>query len=408
MNDMRITTLRLWLILGSLMASLILSGCRQRTFLQDEAVMIEAVDKKELPIELYVLEEVTSGRYEPQEGIYTGVYMMQNDAKVEDISSYEELVGQPQTFKVFHYTSEEGVSKQDILKCIANKKIPYIKLLLGKDYDLTPLYQLIFDLKMSYKVPVFVELYPLSERVFKVNEYKETYQRAYEILHKYLSDVTVVWSTDTCRVSDMALYYPGSGYVDWVGINIFIPKYKQGVRYEYDGMNQLDYWYKSFQEKKPLLISGLAISHYSTVDHAYAIRDTEERLTLFYDEILTNYPRLKGVIYMNVNMIERNDKGKEDYTLTGEKQLCKTLKGLSCSLKIQSTLKSESKKSYCYMKYAVKGILIKDDLYIPQEYMASCFKDIPLKKIQHVEDISGIIYYAYKDIKTYCSTYYKV
>ncbi|MBP3887485.1 MAG: hypothetical protein J6F30_07490 [Cellulosilyticum sp.] len=403
---MRSTTLKKWLVVMCLIVVVVTIGYHKYTLFDDEVVVMEDLDEKALPIELYVLEEVTSGKYEPQRGIYTGAYV-QNDVYVQgDLSAYEILMGQPQTFKVFNYNAEEGISKQDILKCIAQKKTPYIKLILGKDYDLTPLYQLIFDLKLSYHVPTFIELYPLTEKDYTVSSYRETYQRAYEILHKYLSDVVIVWSTDEARISDMALYYPGGGYVDWVGLNVYIPKYKNGERYTYDGIGQLDYWYKSFQSKKPMLISALAVSHYSKVDHAYTIYETQEKLKLFYNEVLGKYPRLRGIIYMNVDMAQLSSNGKEDYTLTGEKRLQETMQKLSLPLRIHHTLENEIKKSFCYMKYSVKGALIENELYIPQEYMAACFKNVPLRHLKSVEDQQGEVYYAYSDIKQYCTTYY--
>ena len=408
---MKFTTRRKWILISILISILsigiLLVGCSKKIFFEDKAVVIEEISTRELPIELYVLEEITSGKYEPQQGIYTGAYVQKDEYVQGDLLAYEKLVGQEQTFKVFTYNAQEGISKQDILKCIAQKKTPYIKILLDSNYDLTSLYQLIFDLKLSYHTPVFIELYPLTEKDYRVSEYKETYQRAYEILHKYLSDIVVVWSTDETRVSDMALYYPGSGYVDWAGINIYIPRYKNGEHYVYEGTRQLDYWYKTFQEKKPMLISALAISHFSKVDHAYTIYEAKSKLNLFYDEVINNYPRLKGIIYMDINMAQISSKGKEDYSLTGESELYDTMKTLSLPLKIHSTLETEVRKSSCYMKYSIKGALVEGKLYIPQEYMASCFKDVPLRKLQHFEDLAGEVYYDYNDIKEYCTTYYK-
>ena len=46
-------------------------------------------------------------------------------------------------------------------------------------------------------------------------------------------------------------------------------------------------------------------------------------------------------------------------------------------------------------------------LYIPEEYMALCFKEVPLKKIQYVQNLSGELFYAYEDIQKYYMTYYK-
>ena len=404
---MKFTTIRLFLVYISLSMSLICTGCSQKEIIHNEKVLAEEFVRKEWPIELYVLEEVSSGKYEPQQGIYTGAYVEKDQAVQGDLLKYESLVGQKQTFKVFMYHKEQGISKHDILKCIAQKKVPYIKLMLNEQYDLTSLYQLIFDLKLSYQTPVFIELYPLTERSYDISQYRETYQRAYEILHKYLPDVTVVWSSDDTRISDMALFYPGKSYVDWVGLNIYIPNYKKGEVYHYEGLNGLDYWYKSFQEDKPMMISGLAVSHYSNVDHAYTLAEAENQLALFYKEVLPIYPRLRGIIYMDVNMKLVNEKGKEDYSIAGEPCLCEMMKALSVPLRINECLENQVKKSECYMKYSVKGILVGESLYIPQEYMASCFKDVPLRKLKRIQDLSGEVYYAYKDIKAYCSTYYK-
>lgn len=404
---MNFTILKKLLFIGSLIGTCCLVGCSERVFFENQTVVIQEEAGREYPIELYVLETIKSGKYEPESGIYTGAYVQKDDNIQGDLLAYESLVGQKQTFKVFTYEPDVGINKQDILRCIAQKKTPYIKLLLGSDYDLTPLYQFIFDMKESYHTPIFIELYPLTEKDYSISMYKETYQRAYEILHKYLNDIVVVWSTDETRAMDMALYYPGNSYVDWAGINIYIPRYKSGERYFYQGTNSLDYWYKSFQNKKPMLISALAISHFSRIDHTYTIEETRDQLSLFYDTVLEAYPRLKGMIYMDVDMAQLSKKGQEDYRLTGQPLLLDTMKNLSLPLNINDTLQVESSNTTAYMKYSIMGTLFEEELYISQEYMASCFKNVPLKKIKHVEDLAGEVFYSYEDIQKYCTTYYK-
>lgn len=405
---MKFTILKKLLLIGNLIGIVYLVGCSERVFFENQTVVLQEEAGGEYPVELYVLEEIKSGKYEPDMGIYTGAYVQKDNNIQGDLLAYESLVGQEQTFKVFTYKADEGISKQDILRCIAQKKTPYIKILLGSNYDLTPLYQFIFDMRESYHTPIFVELYPLTEKEYSISMYKETYQRAYEILHKYLTDIVVVWSTDETRIVDMALYYPGDSYVDWAGINVYIPRYKGGERYIYQGMNSLDYWYKTFQTKKPMLVSALAISHFSRVDHTYTIEETKDQLSLFYDTALEAYPRLKGMIYMDVDMADLSKKGQEDYRLTGQPVLLEALRTLSLPLNINSTLQEQSGESTCYMKYSIVGTLFDQELYIPQEYMASCFKNVPLKKIKHVEDLAGEVFYSYEDIQKYCNTYYKV
>lgn len=408
MSYMKVTILKKLLLIGNLMSVVCLMGCSEGVFFENRPVAIQEEGGREYPIELYVLEGIKSGKYEPETGIYTGAYVQKDDNIQGDLLAYESLVGQEQTFKVFTYKADEGINKQDILRCIAQKKTPYIKILLNSDYDLTPLYQFIFDIRESYHTPIFIELYPLTEKAYAISLYKETYQRAYEILHKYLTDIVVVWSTDETRVVDMALYYPGNSYVDWVGINVYIPKYKGGERYIYQGTSALDYWYKTFQTKKPMMISALAISHFSRVDHTYTIEETKDQLGLFYDTVLNEYPRLKGIIYMDVDMAAVSKIGQEDYRLTDQSTLLEAMRSLSLPLQIQNTLQVQNPKSTCYMKYRIIGTLFEDELYIPQEYMAACFKNVPLKKLKHVEDLTGQVFYAYQDIQKYSTTYYKV
>ena len=373
----------------------------QRTVLKEDLTM------KEYPIELYVEEDIKPGKYEPESGIYTGAYVDKDDNISGDLLKYEKLTGQKQTFKVFVYDKQKGIGRQDILRCIAQKKTPYIKLMLGSDYDLTPLYQLIFDIRDNYNIPVFVELYPLTDKNYSISDYKEIYQRAYEILHKYLSDIVVVWSANETRVKDMAVYYPGADYTDWVGINVFIPRYKGDDPYLYEGTKNLDYWYKTYQNKKPLMISSLAISNYSNVDHAYSINEVENHLDLFYGRVLGEYPRIKGIIYMDVDMTKVSNKSSEDYRLTLQPSLLEKMNQLSSQLNIMSSLGQKHGDIPCYMKYSIMGINYNDELYISGDYISSCFKDLSLKNISHIEDLSGEVFYSYSDIQKQYNTYYR-
>ncbi len=385
-----------------------ISGCATSTASNHQEVALDEKTKKQVPLELYVEDDIKRGIYEPTTGIYTGAYVEKDANVAGDLLAYEKIVGQTQIFKVFEYNLKESLPSQEILKCIAQKKVPYIKIVLRSDCDLTPLYHLIFDLKGSYNVPVFIELYPLTSQSYTPLQYKKTYQRAYEIIHKYVKQAVIVWSTDETRVLDMPVYYPGDKYVDWVGINIYIPRYKKGERYIYQGTQNLDFWYKNFQHTKPMLISSLAISHFSRVDHVYTISETQEQLDLFYNQVLTSYPRLRGILYMDIDMQEVSKKGQEDYRLTSQPGLIETMKLLSAPLECLDHLDFEAKdEEKCYMKYSIIGTYFEDELYISEEYITSCFPKVPLRKISTKQDLSGEIYYAYNELSEYCTCYYK-
>lgn len=396
------------LLIGLACMLLLLSACSKRVLYNEQTVGLTAHAQRQVPLELYVEEEIKLGEYEPISSIYTGAYVEKDENIVGDLLAYEKIIGQVQTFKVFEYNLNQVLSSQELLRCIAQKKTPYVKIVLDSQYDLTSVYRLVYDLKSAYSVPVFIELYPLTTKNYSPAEYKKTYQRAHEIIHKYVKNAVIVWSTDEERVSDMLLYYPGDKYVDWVGMNIYIPRYKHGERYSYNGIKQLDFWYKNFQHQKPLLISSLAISHFSRVDHVYTIEETQDQLTLFYKEVLEDYPRLKGILYMDVDMNAISKTNKEDYRLTTQPALIQTMKALSLPLAYESIVQTSQKdKASCYMKYSIIGSYFDDQLYISEEYIGICFPKINLKKIPKIQDLQGEVYYALEELSKYASCYYK-
>jgi hypothetical protein len=384
-------------------------GCSQKHIYEDETVSVNEISKRDVDMELYVREEIELGKYEPFSGIYLGAYVEKNKDINKDILAFEEIIGHTQTFKVFQYTLEEGLSSQEILKCMAQRKVPYIKLLLGKDFDLVPLYRMISDIKASYNVPIFIELFPVSGRLTNPIEYKETYQRAYEVVKKYLEQSVVVWSIDDSRLYDMPLYYPGDEFVDWAGINIYVPQYKNGMRYTNDHVEAVDFWYKSFQKTKPMIISSLAISHYSRVDHTYTLQDAQNKLGLFYKDILSVYPRIKGVLYIDVDMEQVSKSGKEDYRITSQKQLVEYMKKIFKSEAFLEGIEEleDEKKIPVFMKYSIVAAQFNSELYLPQKYMSILFKKIPLSKLGMTQDLNGDKFYRLEDIGKYAEIYYE-
>ena len=217
-----------------------------------------------------------------------------------------------------------------------------------------------------------------------------------------------MWSSSDTRVSESILYYPGDKLVDWVGLNIYIPRFKNGAVYFYEGKEAVDFFYKSFQKCKPMLISGLAISHFSRVDYTYTIYDTTQKLTYFYSKLLSDYPRIKGIIYANIDMGKVKATGKEDYTLTGQQALEKCMKTLTSDLEVLNNLQEEVEQEVQqYMRYDLMGSFFENKLYISERYMKTLFKKIPISQLNYIEDLEGEKFFAFEDIKSYCECYYQ-
>lgn len=383
---------------------LVLSGCTQK----DATVLNMEESKREKEVKIYIKEEINLATYEPSQGVYLGAYVSDDPNISGDIHKFDALVGATNAFKVFQYDPEERLESKEILRCIAAKKTPYIKVYFQSEDDLTPIYRLAMDLKNAYQIPVFIELFPVSASMDHPEAYKKTYEKAYKAIHEYIKDAVVVWSISDSKAYECMLYYPGDRLVDWVGMNIYIPRYKLGEPYVYEGENAIDFFYKSFQSSKPILISGLAISHFSRVDHTYTIYDAKQKLKFFYGDLLKTYPRIKGILYADMDMGEVRLNGKEDYTLTGQPDLTETMQKLTRELNVLETLEEEVKsKAEGYMRYDITGTFFKNQLYIPTTYMKTLFKKVPTSKLTPIEDLNGEKFYAFKDITNYYKCYYE-
>ncbi len=387
-----------------LCCTFILSGCMKN----DTTVSNTEITKKERDVTIYIKESIHLGTYEPLKGVYLGAYVKEDRNINGDIRKFDTLIGANNIFNVFQYDPEERIESREILKCIAQSKTPYIKVYFKSEGDLTPVYRLAMDLKNAYQTPVFIELFPVNSNISNPRSYKETYEKAYKVIREYIKDAVIVWSITDDKAYESMFYYPGHRYVDWVGLNIYIPRYKSGEAYVYDGEEAIDFFYKSFQSSKPMLVSGLAISHFSRMDHTYTIYDTQQKLVYFYDDLLKKYPRIKGILYADIDMGEVRVNGKEDYTLTGQPKLADTMQQLTSTLNIINTLQQENDtKNEGYLCYDITGTFFKNQLYIPSVYMKTLFKKVPLSKITAIEDIKGEKFYAFKDITHYCKCYYK-
>lgn len=374
-----------------------------------QPVIYEEADRLVNHVTLYVKDKITLGQYEPESGCYTGVYEAKEGTLAGNIKSYEQLVDQRQTFRILQYHHSQGIKAGDILECIASRKIPYIKVLFNGTNSLGVVQDLVNDLKSTFHTTVFIELFPITSSVQDVQTYKSIYLEAYKLLHDSLKDAVVVWGVDDNRVYDLPLYYPGDEYVDWAGINIYIPRYKNAELYVYDGKAQLEFWYSNFQQNKPMLISSLAISHFSRVDHTYTVYETMDKLSYFYEDVLSIYPRIRGILYVDVDMAKVTANGLDDYSISDQKELYGRMKTLFKQMNCLNQLAviDEPEKT-CDMKYSVDGAFFNDEFYIEEQCAKAIFKGVPFKELSVREDIKGNRYYSIKTLNEYQICQYKL
>ena len=392
-------------LIGILCCCLLFVGCTTDYIndpnLSSEAILTSTCEEK--LVDIYIPKHVERGLYEPNEGIYIGAYVENNSIIDQDIRKFESLVDKKHAMRVMQYQSSQDVSGKQMLQCLANKQTPYIKILMTGDYDLTPIYHLVSDIKTKYKIPVFIELYPLVENMGDPERYKEHYQSAYELIKKHLEDAVIVWSMDMGQVSDYMSYYPGDRMVDWIGLNTYIPQYQSGKKYDEPFKKNIDLWYKSFQGDKPLILSGIALSHYSRIDHTYRIDETKSLLNYFYSTIPELYPRIKGMLYIDVDMAEVSKKGKENYALSTQKDLVSVYNELVKPDKFLQEVEDLKRGSLTVpMKYTVSVLDVEGDYYMEKDYARALFNTLDMRKIKYLDYIDGNRYYQIESlVETY-------
>lgn len=379
-----------------ILCCLLLVGCttnhREDSNLSSEAILTSTFEER--LVDVYIPKNVERGLYEPDKGIYIGAYVENSSIIDQDMKKFEDLVGKKHAMRVMQYRNSQDVGGKELLQCLANKQTPYIKVLMTGDYDLTPIYHLVSDIKTKYEMPIFIELYPLVDNMGDPERYKSHYKAAYELIKRHVKDAVIVWSMDMGQVSDYMSYYPGDRMVDWIGLNTYIPQYADSIRYNEPFKKNIDLWYKSFQGDKPLILSGVALSHYSRVDHTYRIDETETLLNYFYDTIPELYPRIKGMLYIDVDMSEVSKSGKENYALSTQKDLISAYNTLLESDKfLQEVEELKSGSLTVPMKYTVSVLDVEGAYYMEKEYARALFNTLDMRKIKYLDYIDGNRYY---------------
>ncbi|OON90987.1 MAG: hypothetical protein ATN32_02845 [Candidatus Epulonipiscium fishelsonii] len=393
------------IIFGIICFISILVGCnkKEEPLIVEPVVYTEEVSKEEI-LDIYISSEISLEAYEPIEGIYLGAFAEKNKDLNNSIINFEKAIDQEQAFRVFQYTEAQSINAQDILLCIANKQVPYVKYLLNENSS-PKVYEFINDVGAVYSTPLFIELYPVTENIVNPTNYKQQYQEAYNLIKNYLPNATIVWSMDYTRIQDWVAYYPGNSMVDWVGLNVYVPRYKDEVLFDEDIPKIIDMWYKTFQEKKPMIISSLAISHFSNVDYTYIIADAKNQLKYFYQDVPQKYPRIKGILYIDINMQDLG--GTDDYRISIQSELAEYINQLTESPLFLHEIKSEVDLSAKqYITYTLPILIYNDKHYLSQVYATQIFENKTLSQISTFKDLEGMTYYPLEEIQNHIDLYF--
>jgi len=273
----------------------------------------------ETDMEVYLVEDnYNTALYEPSEGCYLGAYVLGNESLDYNMMAFEKVIGKEHGMYTYNLTLGNEFPSEWVLECIANMKTPLIVINPPSDGILDE--SLLEDTAKSFgeiDVPIFIEFYADPKRYDVLPEnYKNFYAKARNIFKEYSPNSAFVWSVDINNVYDSGICYPGDENVDWVGLSIYEPMYKEDELYDVNIVSNLDFFYNTYNKKKPIMITGFAVSHYSNTDHTYYIEDAKHKINEFYNTIKENYPRIKAINYIDYN-------GNEHYKVTDDENISK-------------------------------------------------------------------------------------
>ncbi len=385
---------------------MLLCGCGKEASVAVNQPMPVAIGTKQY-VDVFTGEMVPLGLFEPVQGVYLGSYVEKNTLLEGRMSNYEKIIGQKQAFRVFQYDALGDIGQLELLQCIAAKQTPYIKILPNPTLDLTPIYELVTDLKNHYEMPLFIELLPVTQAVRSCESYRSYYQKAHDILKEELEEAVIVWAIDVERAEEAPLYYPGNTLVDWVGLNVYLPNYLNEEPYVLPVEEKLDFWYKYFQKDKPMMLSTLAISHFSRVDHTYTVQEAKNELDFYYKEMPERYPRIKGILYADVDMHQIKKSGLEDYRLTSDQTLIEAIGKLQAQpIYCHELITQDLQKATQPIKYTCEMLVQEGKYYVDKKTDKQWLTQSIPKEAEVIYDNEGKMYYAIEALEQYQTTQY--
>lgn len=344
----------------------------------------------------YVLEQ-----YEPKNGSYLGAYVLADQTLDFKISAYENLMEKKHALYTRHMKLGETLSENWLLECIANQKTPHI--ILYPPNDTMPYQKHLLELNIkqfsNYFIPMFVEFYP-NPAEFKgnCNDYVAFYQEAYRLFKRYAPNVALVWSISDEHLAESNLYFPGKYYVDWIGLNMYIQS--DELKNIYKIQQTITKFHTQYQYLKPLMISQLAVSHYTDKEHRYYIQEAVDVFHMIYKNIREKYNRIKCINYVNFNNIETAPpgEGENNYKITEQEGILNAYKeGIQTNYFLEDIEYTGDKEVWDTEKFALQCNIYETagKYYIEQvidEY-------VPLDETMKQKTIDGKVYYSIDDFQ---------
>lgn len=147
------------------------------------------------------------------------------------------------------------------------------------------------------------------------------------VFRQLAPNVALVWCVNSIPEKNIADYYPGDDYVDWVGINFYsVPFYDNIVSRPGLADNPADtlkYVYGKYATKKPIAICEFGASHLSKADGKDRSAWAAKKIHELYASLPRLYPRVKFVDIFDMDNLKYAEPGRQlnNYSITDSEEV---------------------------------------------------------------------------------------
>ena len=249
---------------------------------------------------LYINQLTELALYEPREGIYLGAYIFSDAVVNGDIGRFEQLMGRHSIYKYFLEPKSDFPS-DFVFESAVRGRAPFF--VLQEFWDDGAIEGIAREFGYYFS-PIFMQP-PKPQRDENTEDYQERFARMRETFRAHAPHVAFVYTVDVADVDIAEDFYPGDDYVDWVGLRA-LASLSPRRPFKGDVLDAIEEVYFTFQARKPMFVS-IGISRQSNYDFIYRPQLAAAELERVYTALIDEYPRIKGIIYLNLNEIRQTD-----------------------------------------------------------------------------------------------------
>ena len=195
--------------------------------------------------------------------------------------------------------------------------------------------------------------------------YRDKFRLVHQVMARLAPNVIMIWCVNAIPEENIARYYPGDEYVDWVGVNFYSVYYHDNNRarpaFFESPTSYLQYVYQRYAARKPIAICEYGATHRDNVDRIDRSDFATGKLTALLLALPRLFPRVKMIDLFDCNNIEYARPGRQlnNYCVTDSPQLLSALKrAVAPEYYLSRVMRGTPAAPHTYLKRVLPGTTV--------------------------------------------------